>query len=119
MGHPFPGLRPGRAVGAGDLPDGEPARSGAQRGADMQEAAARLTSGLHARLGLPIPAGAVPTLITLYQGALFTLLAAPPGYATEDSVRPLAHAIVHGTLPGWPAADCPVVRQVSGGDHRG
>jgi AcrR family transcriptional regulator len=73
--------------------------------AGMQETATRLTAALHARLGLPIPATAVPTLIALYEGALFTLLTAPPGHATQQSARTLAHAIVHGALPDWPAPD--------------
>jgi AcrR family transcriptional regulator len=73
--------------------------------AAMQETATRLTAALHARLGLPIPATAVPTLIALYEGALFTLLAAPPELASEQSARTLAHAIVHGALPGWPASE--------------
>lgn len=78
--------------------------------AGMQESATRFTAGLHARLGLPIPASAVPTLIALYEGALFTLLTAPPGDATGHSARVLAHAIVHGALPGWPASDCPLAQ---------
>jgi len=73
--------------------------------AGMQKTATRLTAALHARLSLPIPATAVPTLIALYEGALFTLLAAPPEHATERSARTLAHGIVHGALPGWPASE--------------
>ena len=72
--------------------------------AGMQETATSLTAGLHARLGLPIPASAVPVLIALYEGALFALLTAPAEHATEQSARALAGAIVHGALPGWPAA---------------
>jgi AcrR family transcriptional regulator len=70
--------------------------------ADLQEIATGFTAGLHAELGLPIPASAVPTLMALYEGALFTLLTALPELATEDAARTLAHAIVHGALPGWP-----------------
>jgi AcrR family transcriptional regulator len=73
----------------------------------LQESATSFTAGLHARLGLPIPASAVPVLLGLYEGALFTLLTAPPGPAAERSARALAHAMVHGALPDWPAPDCP------------
>jgi AcrR family transcriptional regulator len=78
--------------------------------ASMQETATRLTAGLHAHLGLPIPAGAVPILIALYEGALFTLLTAPSGPATEHFARALAHAIVHGALPGGAAPGCPLAK---------
>jgi AcrR family transcriptional regulator len=70
--------------------------------AGLQEIATGFTAGLHAELGLPIPATAVPILMALYEGALFTLLTALPEQATEDAARTLAHAIVHGALPGWP-----------------
>ena len=82
--------------------------------AGMQEIATGLTAGLHARLGLPIPASAVPVLIALYEGALFALLTAPAEHATEASARALARAIVHGALPGWRAAD---VRAQPPGGH--
>ena len=69
--------------------------------AGLQQDATQFTAGLHARLGLPIPASAVPTLIALYEGALFTLLITPPEHVSEDTAQALAHAIVHGALPGW------------------
>jgi AcrR family transcriptional regulator len=69
--------------------------------AGPQGIAGELTAELHPRLPLPIPASAVPTLIALYEGALFTLLTVPAGYAIEDSARALAHAIVHGAFSGW------------------
>jgi AcrR family transcriptional regulator len=78
--------------------------------AGMQETATSLTAGLHARLGLPIPASAVPVLIALYEGALFALLTAPAEHATEQSARALAGAIVHGALPGWPDSAGPARR---------
>jgi AcrR family transcriptional regulator len=78
--------------------------------AGMQEIATGLTAGLHARLGLPIPASAVPVLIALYEGALFALLTAPAEHATEQSAGTLARAIVHGALPGWPDSGGPAGR---------
>jgi AcrR family transcriptional regulator len=75
--------------------------------AGLQESATSFTAGLHARLGLPIPASAVPVLLGLYEGALFTLLTAPPSPAVTQFARALAHAMVHGALPDWPAPDCP------------
>lgn len=50
----------------------------------------------------PIPPSAAAMLIALYEGALFTLLTAPAGHATEDAARALARAMVHGALPDWP-----------------
>jgi hypothetical protein len=60
----------------------------------------RFTVGHHAELGLDIPPGAVPGLIMLYGGALFTLVTAPPGELTEEAVRGLAEAVVRGGLGG-------------------
>jgi AcrR family transcriptional regulator len=59
------------------------------------------TAGHHAQLNLPIPADRIPTLITLYYGALFTLVTAPPETINENIVNGIAHAIVHGALPDW------------------
>ena len=75
--------------------------------ADMQEEAARFTSELHARLGLPIPGRALPVLLGLYEGALFALLTAQSPETIEHSARVLAHALFHGAVPGWPTPDCP------------
>ncbi|GAB2474740.1 TetR/AcrR family transcriptional regulator [Promicromonospora xylanilytica] len=62
------------------------------------------TGDQHARLGLDLPPRAVPLLITLYGGALFTLVTAP---ATPDgpTALDLARAIVAGALA---ATDPPV-----------
>jgi AcrR family transcriptional regulator len=76
-----------------------PALAGALAG--LWEDATQFTAGLHARLGLPIPASAVPTLVGLYEGALFALLTMPAEQAGEDAARALAHALVFGALPGW------------------
>jgi AcrR family transcriptional regulator len=56
------------------------------------------TTGHHASLGLDIPAGAVPTLVTLYGGALFTLVSSPPDEVTPAMARDLARSIVRGAL---------------------
>jgi AcrR family transcriptional regulator len=56
------------------------------------------TAGHHAQLGLDIPAEAVPTLVTLYGGALFTLVSSPPGHVTPATAHDLARAIVRAAL---------------------
>lgn len=68
--------------------------------AGLQDASTRFTAGQHAQLGFPTPAEAIPALIALYGGALFTLVTAPPGSITREVVRGVAHAIVHGALAG-------------------
>jgi AcrR family transcriptional regulator len=59
--------------------------------------AAGFTSDQHAELGFEVPPRAVPLLITLYGGALFTLVTSPrmPGGPTAHD---LARAIVAGAL---------------------
>ncbi|MEV5411368.1 TetR family transcriptional regulator [Thermopolyspora sp. NPDC052614] len=66
--------------------------------AALQDTSISLTAGHHADLNLPIPPEKIPTLITLYGGALFTLVTAPPGHITEQTVHGIAQAIVRGTL---------------------
>ncbi|MDG4785361.1 TetR family transcriptional regulator [Micromonospora sp. WMMD1102] len=56
------------------------------------------TTGHHADLGLRIPPEAVPTLVTLYGGALFTLVSSPPGEVSPELARELAGAIVRAAL---------------------
>lgn len=56
------------------------------------------TTNHHAAHRLDIPPEAVPTLVTLYGGALFTLVTNPPGTATRTVTRDLATAIVRGGL---------------------
>jgi AcrR family transcriptional regulator len=65
----------------------------------LADSSTRLAADQHSAFGLPIPAAAIPTLITLYGGALFTLVTAPAERISEQFVRGLAHAIVHGALP--------------------
>jgi len=64
----------------------------------LRDATARFTEGHHAALGLDIAPSAVPLLMVLYGGALFTLVTAPAGTATEELTRGLATAIVQGAL---------------------
>ena len=69
--------------------------------AALQETSISFTAGVHAQLSLPIPAERIPTLITLYYGAMFALVTAPPETIDENSVSSIARAIVHGALPDW------------------
>ncbi|MEE6307002.1 TetR family transcriptional regulator [Plantactinospora veratri] len=57
-----------------------------------------VTAGHHADLDLAIPPEAVPTLVTLYGGALFTLVSSAPGEITPEATRELAGAIVRAAL---------------------
>jgi DNA-binding transcriptional regulator YbjK len=67
--------------------------------AGLADSSTQLTGDHHTTLGLPIPAEAVPTLITLYGGTLFTLVTAPAEHISEQFVHGLAQAIVRGALP--------------------
>ena len=67
--------------------------------AGLLDSSTRFTAGHHAELGLPIPTERIPTLITLYGGALFTLATAPPEHISKDGVQGIVEAIVHGALP--------------------
>lgn len=68
--------------------------------------AAGFTGDEHAQLGLDLPARAVPLLVTLYGGALFTLVTGPgdaggpdgPGTQAVPTAHDLARAIVAGVL---------------------
>jgi AcrR family transcriptional regulator len=71
--------------------------------------AAGFTGDEHAQFGLDLPARAVPLLITLYGGALFTLVTGPgdagaagaavgPGTPAGPTAHDLARAIVAGVL---------------------
>jgi DNA-binding transcriptional regulator YbjK len=66
--------------------------------AGLMDTTARFTAGYHDSLGLDIPPEAVPLLMVLYGGALFTLATAPPGSVTEATTRTLAATIVRGAL---------------------
>ncbi|MGI5145064.1 TetR/AcrR family transcriptional regulator [Plantactinospora sp. CA-294935] len=57
------------------------------------------TTGHHTDLDLRIPPEAVPTLVALYGGALFTLVSSAPGEVTPELTRELAGAIVRAA-PG-------------------
>ncbi|MEQ4304152.1 TetR family transcriptional regulator [Plantactinospora sp. B6F1] len=56
------------------------------------------TTGHHADLDLAIPPQAVPTLVALYGGALFTLVSSAPDEVTPELTRELAGAIVRAAL---------------------
>jgi AcrR family transcriptional regulator len=57
-----------------------------------------VTTGHHASLGLDIPPEAVPTLVTLYGGVLFTVVSSPPGHVTAATAHDLARGIVRVAL---------------------
>ena len=67
--------------------------------AALQDNATRLTAGHHVELGLPIPPEKISTLVTLYGGALFTLVTAPPETINESLVHNVAHTIVQAVIP--------------------
>ena len=56
------------------------------------------TTGHHAAHGLDIPPEAVPALLALYGGVLFTLVTSPPEAITQILAYDLAAAIVRGAL---------------------
>lgn len=62
----------------------------------LQESMTAYTIAHHQKLGLTVPPAAVPALLALYGGALWTLVTAPPGTVTEVLTRDLAAAIVRG-----------------------
>lgn len=65
--------------------------------ARLGSVAAAFTAGEHADLGLDVPPDAIPTLVTLYGGALFSLVNAPLP-VDAAAVRTVARAIVRGAL---------------------
>jgi AcrR family transcriptional regulator len=66
--------------------------------ADLQRRSVAFTTGHHAAHGLDIAPEAVPTMVGLFGGALFTLVTSPPGTATPAVTRDLAAAIVRAAL---------------------
>ncbi|GAA1016503.1 TetR family transcriptional regulator [Acrocarpospora pleiomorpha] len=64
--------------------------------AGLQDTSTQFTAGHHDQLGLAIPRESIPALITLYGGALFTLVTAPPASVTRNVVQAVVHAIVYG-----------------------
>ncbi|MGW2222440.1 TetR/AcrR family transcriptional regulator [Nonomuraea sp. NPDC001684] len=69
--------------------------------AGLSGMAARITAGQHDKLGHPVPRERIPTLIALYEGALFRLVTAPN--VDRDAVQSLVRAILdgcgHATVP--------------------
>jgi AcrR family transcriptional regulator len=66
----------------------------------LSDATVAFTRRHHADLDLAIPPEAVATMVTLYGGALFSLVSAPPGEVDPVAVRGLAEAIVRSAVPG-------------------
>ncbi|OLT22727.1 TetR family transcriptional regulator [Actinomadura sp. CNU-125] len=66
--------------------------------AGLENAALLSTTELHGELRTPMSEGAIRTLITLYSGTLFTLVALPAGSLREGAVRTLAEAMVRGAF---------------------
>ncbi|NUR87647.1 MAG: TetR family transcriptional regulator [Nonomuraea sp.] len=62
--------------------------------ARLQEGATRFTAAFHRGRGLSTPPEAIPALIALYGGALFTLVTAPPGTVTRPFVEDLVRVMV-------------------------
>lgn len=56
------------------------------------------TAVLHEVLGTPVSEAAVSSLVTLYGGALFTLVTGPVGAFDKAGVRGLVATMVHGAL---------------------
>ncbi|WNV76830.1 TetR/AcrR family transcriptional regulator [Geodermatophilus sp. DSM 44513] len=67
--------------------------------ARLSSVATAFTADEHRTLGLGVPPEAIPTLVTLYGGVLFTLVTGPGG-VERDVVRRLAHAVVRGAVDG-------------------
>jgi AcrR family transcriptional regulator len=66
--------------------------------ASMLDATVGLTADHHVRAGLAVPPDRVHTLITLYAGALYSLVTMLPEQIEAGMVHDLAHAIVTGAL---------------------
>ncbi|MFI7635946.1 TetR/AcrR family transcriptional regulator [Nonomuraea sp. NPDC049400] len=64
--------------------------------ASLQDTSSQITAAHHDKLGLTIQREKIPALIALYGGALFTLVAAPPGSVSRDVVRQVVQVMVHG-----------------------
>ncbi|TDC43748.1 TetR family transcriptional regulator [Actinomadura sp. KC345] len=66
--------------------------------AGLEDTAFVSTARLHAELRTALPETAIRTLITLYAGTLFTLVALPSESLDEAAVRTLAEAMVRGAF---------------------
>jgi DNA-binding transcriptional regulator YbjK len=65
---------------------------------DLHHRSIAFTTDHHATHGLEIPTEAVPTLVTLFGGALFTLVTSPSDTITRTITHDIATAIVRGGL---------------------
>lgn len=68
--------------------------------ATLAASSLEFTIAQHRQLGLDTTPEQIQLLITLFGGALFTLIALSPDQCTPDSVAALAAAIVNGALGG-------------------
>ncbi|RKS08784.1 TetR family transcriptional regulator [Nocardiopsis sp. Huas11] len=68
--------------------------------ARLGDAALADTTGLHDTMGTPVPEAAVPVLISLYSGTLFTLVTLPAEQLDRERVRTLAGAMVRAAATG-------------------
>ncbi len=73
----------------------------------MSAATVDATIAEHRALGLPTSAQQVQTLLTLFAGALLTLVTGPPEAATRESTLTLARCLVRGVLDTLPGAAGP------------
>jgi AcrR family transcriptional regulator len=64
--------------------------------ASLQDTAMQITAGHHDKLGLTTSRATIHTLITLYTGALFTLVTSPPGSGSREVVQDMVQVIVRG-----------------------
>jgi AcrR family transcriptional regulator len=93
--------------------------------AQLQRRSIAFTAGHHAAQGLDIPPEAVPALVALFGGALFTLVTSPPGTVTAPMTQSLAAAIVRGALgdrrenrSGTVGDDAAGVLEIGGDTHQ-
>ncbi|MFC7329072.1 TetR/AcrR family transcriptional regulator [Marinactinospora rubrisoli] len=66
--------------------------------ASLLDNALAVTRELHVRMATPVSPAGVRTLVDLYSGALFTLVARPVGQLDRAAVRDLATAMVRGAV---------------------
>ncbi|MEV5750064.1 hypothetical protein AB0L00_19765 [Actinoallomurus sp. NPDC052308] len=62
----------------------------------LQDTAVQITAGHHDKLGLTTARATIPTLITFYTSALFTLVTSPPASVSRAVVQDMVQVIVHG-----------------------
>ncbi|TDQ54483.1 TetR/AcrR family transcriptional regulator [Actinorugispora endophytica] len=68
--------------------------------ARLNTTALTATTELHNETGTPVPETAIPVLVTLYSGTLFTLVTLPADLLDREQVHALAQAMARGALTG-------------------